>query len=50
MKIVTAILLLLVALDLSGCGKRARYLDPPEGTTEKHPAHYPPPDTAGEHL
>ena len=27
-----------------------RYLDPPEGTTEKHPQHYPPPDTAGTHL
>jgi hypothetical protein len=49
-KIMTAILLMLVALDLSGCGKRARFLDPPEGTTEKHPAHYPPPDSSGSHL
>ncbi len=50
MKIIMAALLILVALDLSGCGKRARFLDPPEGTTEKHPQHYPPPDSAGTHL
>ena len=50
MKILTAALLILVALDMSGCGKRARFLDPPEGTTEKHPAHYPPPDSSGSHL
>lgn len=50
MKIVTATLLVLVALSISGCGKRARYLDPPEGTTEKHPQHYPPQDSPGTHL
>ncbi len=50
MKIFTAALLILVALDLSGCGKRARFLDPPAGTTEKHPAQYPPADSPGSHL
>ena len=50
MKILTAALLILVALDMSGCGKRARVLDPPEGTTEQHPLHYPPPDSTGSHL
>ncbi len=50
MKIVLSVTLILVALNLSGCGKRARYLDPPAGTTEKHPLHYPPPDAPGSHL
>jgi hypothetical protein len=49
-KIVTAAMLILVALGISGCGKRARFLDPPEGTTEKHPKRYPAPDSAGSHL
>ncbi len=50
MKIAGAALLILIALGISGCGKRARFLDPPEGTTEKHPQHYPPVDAPGTHL
>jgi hypothetical protein len=49
-RIVIAILLVFVALGVSGCGKRARYLDPPEGTHEKYPQRYPPPDSPGSHL
>jgi hypothetical protein len=44
------LLLLLASLLLAGCGKRARYLDPPEGTNEVFPKHYPPPDAPGERL
>jgi hypothetical protein len=43
-------LLALMAAGLGGCGKRARYLDPPEGTHEIYPKHYPPPDTPGTRL
>ena len=52
MRIVTCVLLILVALGISGCGKRARYLDPPdpEAKHEKYPKVYPPPDSAGTHL
>jgi hypothetical protein len=44
------LVLMLVTLALTGCGKRARYLDPPEGTHEIYPKHYPPPDDPGTHL
>jgi hypothetical protein len=52
MRIATCVLLILVALGISGCGKRARYLDPPdpEAKHEKYPKVYPPPDSAGTHL
>jgi hypothetical protein len=44
------VLLTLAALGLTACGKRARYLDPPDETHEVYPKHYPPPDTPGTHL
>ena len=44
------VLILVSAALLVGCGKRARYLDPPEGTHDVFPKHYPPPDTPGERL
>lgn len=52
MKIATCALLVLVALSVSGCGKKARYLDPPdpEAKHEKYPQVYPPPDSKGAHL
>jgi hypothetical protein len=50
MKYVTAALLVLIALQISGCGKRARYLDPPDPTAAAFPKHYPPKDPPGTHL
>ncbi|HEX4504316.1 MAG TPA: hypothetical protein VH722_01195 [Alphaproteobacteria bacterium] len=52
MKILTGVLLVAVALGLSGCGKRARYLDPPdpEYKHQKYPANYPPKDEQGTHY
>ncbi len=52
MRIASCVLLLIVAFGISGCGKRARYLDPPdpEAKHEKYPKVYPPPDPAGTHL
>ena len=52
MKILTGVLLVAVALGLSGCGKRARYLDPPdpEYKHQKYPATYPPKDEQGAHY
>jgi hypothetical protein len=52
MRIASCVLLVVVALGISGCGKRARYLDPPdaEGKHEKYPKVYPPPDPSGTHL
>ncbi len=53
MKIATVlatILMVLVALQLSGCGKRARYLDPPDADAPAFPRHYPPKDDPGTHL
>jgi hypothetical protein len=44
------ILSVLMALGLSACGKRPRALDPPEGTHEIYPKHYPPADEPGTHL
>ena len=49
MRILAAIMVLL-ALQLSGCGKRARSLDPPDGSHEVFPKRYPPPDSPGTHL
>ena len=52
MKILTGVLLVAVVLGLSGCGKRARYLDPPdpEYKHQKYPANYPPKDDQGAHY
>jgi hypothetical protein len=52
MRIVTCILLVVVALGISGCGKRARYLDPPDPEYKhlKYPQAYPPKDPPGTHL
>jgi len=52
MRIATCILLVVVALGISGCGKRARYLDPPdpEYKNQKYPKIYPPPNPPGTHL
>jgi len=44
------IVLFVVALGVTACGKRPRSVDPPEGTHEIYPKHYPPPDTPGSHL
>jgi len=49
MKFAAAVLILL-ALQLAGCGKRAHSLDPPEGSHEVYPKHYPPADSPGTHL
>jgi hypothetical protein len=50
MRIATCALMILIALSISGCGKRARFLDPPEGSHEKYPKRYPPTDSPGTHL
>jgi hypothetical protein len=52
MRILTCILLVAVALGISGCGKRARYLDPPDPEYKhvKYPAIYPPKDEQGTHY
>jgi hypothetical protein len=42
--------MIMIALGVSGCGKRARYLDPPDPGVEKYPKHYPPIDSPGTHL
>ena len=49
MKVLTCVLLVVVALGITGCGKRARYLDPPdpEYKHQKYPKVYPPPDELG---
>jgi hypothetical protein len=44
------IAVLLLTLLIAGCGKRARYLDPPDADAPHYPAHYPPPDEPGHHL
>jgi hypothetical protein len=49
-KIMTTVLLVLLALQLSGCGKRARFLDPPDADAGVYPKHYPPKDDPGTHL
>jgi hypothetical protein len=49
MRIATAIFLLF-ALQLTGCGKRARSLDPPDQTNVPYPRHYPPADSPGTKL
>jgi hypothetical protein len=41
---------LVMALALGGCGKRPRFLDPPDANAPPYPAHYPPPDSPGTHL
>jgi hypothetical protein len=48
--VLTLVLILVSAALLAGCGKRARSLDPPEGTQGVFPKHYPPPDAPGERL
>ncbi len=52
MRILTCVLLVAVALGVSGCGKRARYLDPPDEEYKhaKYPATYPPKDEQGAHY
>ena len=49
-KLAMAALLVFVALGIGGCGKRARYLDPPEGATQQYPKRYPPTDAPGANL
>jgi hypothetical protein len=39
-----------VALGVTSCGKRARYLDPPEGSHAQYPKRYPPADSPGTNL
>jgi hypothetical protein len=43
-------LAILLALALPGCGKRPRNVDPPEGSHEVYPKHYPPADSDGTRL
>ena len=52
MRLLTCVLLVAVALGVSGCGKRARYLDPPDPEYKhaKYPATYPPKDEKGAHY
>jgi len=50
MRIAAAILLILFSAQLTGCGKRARSLDPPDQTNVPYPRHYPPPDSPDTHL
>jgi hypothetical protein len=48
---VMTMLLVVLALQIAGCGKRARYLDPPDpDAAGDYPKHYPPPDAPGTHL
>ncbi len=44
------VILMLASLGLTGCGKRARFLDPPDANHEPYPKHYPPADSEGTHL
>ncbi len=50
LKILFAALMVLTALDLSGCGKKARRLDPPDSDAPQYPKHYPPADSPGAKL
>jgi hypothetical protein len=50
MRLLTALLLVLATLQLSGCGKRARCLDPPDQTNTPYPRHYPPADSPDSKL
>jgi len=50
MRVVMTMLLVVLALQIAGCGKRARYLDPPDPDAGQFPKHYPPPDPPGTHL
>ena len=52
MRILICVLAVAVALGITGCGKRARYLDPPdpEYKHQKYPAAYPPKDEQGAHY
>jgi len=50
MRLLAALISILICLQLSGCGKRARYLDPPDQTNVPYPRHYPPPDSPDTHL
>ncbi len=42
--------LLVMTVTLGGCGKRPRFLDPPDPNAPPYPAHYPPKDSPGTHL
>ena len=50
MKIVFAALMVFTVLDLSGCGKKARRLDPPDSDAPQYPRRYPPADSSGANL
>jgi predicted small lipoprotein YifL len=50
MRSLILLVLVIACLDLSGCGKRARYLDPPDANAPHYPKAYPPKDDAGTHL
>jgi predicted small lipoprotein YifL len=50
MRILLALMMLAIALNLSACGKRARYLDPPDANAPHYPKSYPPKDDPGTHL
>ncbi len=49
-KIAISFLLVFLTLGISGCGKRARHLDPPDSPSPQYPKRYPPNDTTGAHL
>jgi hypothetical protein len=50
MRVFACIVLIVAVIGLSGCGKRARYLDPPDPDAPHYPKRYPPQDSSGSHL
>ena len=50
MRVVVCVILIVAAIGMSGCGKRARSLDPPDPDATHFPKHYPPQDSPGTHL
>ena len=50
MKIAMAVLMVFMALGMSGCGKKARRLDPPDSDAPQYPKRYPPADSPGANL
>jgi hypothetical protein len=50
MRIVAAFVLIFMALGISGCGKRARHLDPPDNPSPQYPKRYPPADSPGANM
>ena len=49
-RIALAVLMVFMALGITGCGKKARHLDPPDNDGPHYPRQYPPKDSPGASL